>query len=208
MTSRDNRPLFVGDRLFDKGVLSWALKDHVDGALQEVVYLRNRNAPRMAVAKVRRWAVSAASLTPLTLDPGRPRVAVFSDLDSLRPGAGGPRTMVAMYVGWRGSGELWQWAPDDVKSHDFRGDVRPFGEEGELTISATVAIGHEAGVRAALEDCRKRLERLLHFQKQQLERFNKGVPALVEAAFPTLAARKKVLDELKSLGMPAERTTD
>ena len=199
MTSGKNALRFSGDPLFSKKLLSIALPEHFDTALAEVVWLRDRNRPGKAVAKVRKWAVSVAQLKPLQLEVGHPRIEQFPDLDSLRPNAGHPRTMVTMYVPFTGSGVLWEWAPDDVQFDRLFGGVQPFGEDGTLEISATVPTGSEREFQAALENYILRIQRMLRYQRKQLERFNEQVPKLVEAAFPTVGDRKRVAQDLRSI---------
>lgn len=204
MTPEKHLPRFVGDPLFRQKPLSNALPEHFDSALSEVIWLRDRNSPRMAVAKVREWAISVACLKPLQLKGGHPHIAEFPDLDSLRPNAGRPRTMVAMYVPFTGSAALWQWAPDDVKFAPLVGSVRPFGEDGVLQLSATVAVGFESGFAAALEDYLRRIRVMLRHQQSQIERYNAQVPKRIETAFPKVGDRKRVSEALRSIRIEPE----
>lgn len=204
MKPKQHLPRFVGDPLFSQKPLSQALPEHFDSALNEVVRLRDRNSPRRAVAKVRQWAISVACLEPLQLEAGHPRINEFRDLDSLRAGAGLPRTMVAMYVPVTGSAVLWQWAPDDVTYTSLVGSVRPFGEDGVLEIMATVPVGFESGFAAALEDYIRRIRVMLRRQQRQVERYNAQVPKRVEAAFPTIGDRKRVSEALRSIRIEPE----
>lgn len=204
MTSEKHPPRFVGDPLFAQKPLSQALPEHFDSALNEVVWIRDRNSPRMAVAKVRQWAVSVACLKPLQLEPGPPRIAQFPDLESLRANAGRPRTMVSMYVPFTGSAELWQWAPDDVQFSPLVGYVQKFGEDGVLDITATVAVGFESGFAAALEEYIRRIRAMLRHQQRQVERYNAQVPERVKTAFPTVGDRKRVTEALRSIRIEPE----
>ena len=199
MTSPKHAARFVGDPLFSSNMLSVALPEHVDAALREVVSLRNRNAPRMAVAKVRVWALDRAQLKPLRLEAGRPRIDLYPDLEPHRANDGPPRTSASMYVPYSGSGELWLWAPNDVQFDRIVGHVQPFGEDGTLQIAASVPIGFEHLFTAALEDYLRRIERMLSYQRKQVERFNALLPRQVETAFPRVGERKRVAESLRSI---------
>ena len=97
MTAPKHAPRFEGDPLFSSKMLNIALPEHVDTALREVVSLRNRNAPRMAVVKVRAWALGRAQLKPLKLQPGRPRIDPYPDLEPHRVNDGPPRSSANVY---------------------------------------------------------------------------------------------------------------
>ena len=60
-------------------------------------------------------------------------------------------------------------------------------------------IGYEHLLTAALEDYPRRIERMLGYQRKQVERFNALLPKQMETAFPTVGERKRVAESLRSI---------
>ena len=193
----DVLPYFTGTRLFSDELMSDALPKRIADGLREAQWRGLR--AKLSVTATRGLALGHAYVKPLVITSTTPYISHYPDLDHVRTWKGVPRSIFEATLPFTGTNELWLLRPDSLRKVYVRGNAPVLGDEGAVTLSMSVQVGHEHLVADAFQKEFALLKRVLVAQEEQVNRFNARLRATIEEHVPSRASLARAHDAIRNV---------